>query len=210
MSLVAAIPIFMKKTPQTYWGFDSSGLFTVDVRYESEFSLALHEQVIHRVRALPGITSVSATDLTPINAISPATVVSLANANTSASDVNSVECGVFDNYLSTMRIAVRLGRDFSATEIRASAPVAIISVALAHSLAPNENLLGKQIQLSRSGATRVATVVGVVDNICTWGYSAPAGPRRIPEARIYVQVHYGVLRGTNCRRRLRSFVKAQS
>jgi len=74
------------------------------------------------------------------------------------------------DYFATMRIPLLKGRDFSASDRAGNAPVAIVSVTLAQTMWPNEDALGKQIQLGgRDDAAPWATVVGVVGDVRQYG-----------------------------------------
>jgi putative ABC transport system permease protein len=88
-------------------------------------------------------------------------------------------------YFATMRIPLLKGRDFSASDRTDSSPVAIVSVTLAQMMWPNEDALGKQIQLGgRDEAAPWATVVGVVGDVRQYGLDvAPTAQAYEPQAQ---------------------------
>src|SRR4029078_12451128 len=77
------------------------------------------------------------------------------------------EC-VSANYLETIGTPLKQGRGFTTEEVKAKAPVVIVSEATARNLWPNENPLGKTVRMEsnqRDGSRNVvfasAEVVGV-------------------------------------------------
>jgi putative ABC transport system permease protein len=72
---------------------------------------------------------------------------------------------VSPSYLQTLHIGLRAGRNFSASDGRDTAPVALVSASLAKRYWPNGDPIGRRLKLDDSPDPRWITVVGVVDNV---------------------------------------------
>jgi putative ABC transport system permease protein len=85
---------------------------------------------------------------------------------------------VTSGYFAALRIPLRQGRHFAATDLATATPVAIVNEALVRRHWPNESPLGKRIKLSGPPALR--TIVGVVADI------RHGGLHEAPEPTVYV------------------------
>ncbi len=96
---------------------------------------------------------------------------------------------VSPDYFDVLRIPLAAGRNFTQSEARARAPVAIVSEATAHKLWPNESPLGQQIRLEvnrQKPAFTNAQVVGVARDVVN-GYASET----VDAACIYFPVAAG-------------------
>lgn len=85
---------------------------------------------------------------------------------------------VSPDYLRTMGIPLRRGRDFTAADAESSSLVALVSETTARQMFPDRDCLGKRIQLgSRHDDQPWATIVGVVDDIHHYGLDSPVTPQ---------------------------------
>ena len=137
-------------------GFNADHLLLFQIappiaRYPQGKDVALHAQLEARVRALPGVESVT-------TAINPYIADNLENSNflpegesledykrrdkNSAEDINKVG----NTFFQTMGIPIVAGRSFSAQDTAASAKVAIINQALAQKRFPGVNPLGRRFK----------------------------------------------------------------
>src|SRR6185437_8351596 len=152
-------------------GFDSSNVLTMAVpmaenRYKtSAENINFWNQVLERVRTLPGVESAGTADDLPLQggshqpvAIEGRPVVPMAEQP--EVDVRVISTG----YLKAMRIPVIRGRDFNENDIAGRQDVILISEAMAKQFWPGENPIGQRLTLTFFPG-RVREIVGVVSNV---------------------------------------------
>ncbi|MFL6312678.1 MAG: ABC transporter permease [Terriglobales bacterium] len=152
-------------------GFDSSNLLTMAVpmpenRYKTPAeNINFWNQVLERVRALPGVDSAGTADDLPLQggshqpiAIEGRPVVPMAEQP--EVDVRVISTG----YLKAMRIPVLRGRDFNENDSLGRQDVMLISEAMAKQFWPGESAVGKRLTLTFF-PNRVREIVGVVRNV---------------------------------------------
>ncbi len=152
-------------------GFDSSNLLTMAVpmpenRYKTPAeNINFWNQVLERVRALPGVESAGSADDLPLQggshqpiAIEGRPVVPMAEQP--EVDVRVISTG----YLKSMRIPVLRGRDFNENDSLGRQDVILISEAMAKQFWPGESAVGKRLTLTFF-PNRVREIVGVVRNV---------------------------------------------
>ncbi|HVS62705.1 MAG TPA: FtsX-like permease family protein [Thermoanaerobaculia bacterium] len=127
------------------------------------------EELVERIRALPGITSAGATTHAPLDALSSDARV-WARAPTVPQDPEDLlfvaDRAVTPGYLETLRVRLVEGRLLDARDHAEAEPVAVISRDLAERLWPNRSALGRRLR--RGGPDSEApwrTVVGVVEPV---------------------------------------------
>jgi predicted permease len=146
-------------------------------------SLAYSIELQERVRAIPGVRSVSAAARAPLSLNGQgATVRVLLPGDVAEGEspgrrvkFNSIEPG----YLDTLGISIRQGRDFTARDDGTSARVAIISEATARQFFPGQDPVGKTIRVV-GGQLTACEIVGVVRDV------AISGPGEAPTPYLYV------------------------
>lgn len=110
--------------------------------------LAFYEQVLQRVRSLPGVESATAATLLPLGA-GQGWGKFLTVEGHPADSIDKVPLVRFalasPDYFRTLGIALRQGRSFATEDKSNSQPVAIINETLARRFFPNENPVGKTI-----------------------------------------------------------------
>jgi predicted permease len=122
----------------------------------------LYKNLLPRIRALPGVQSAALANTYPSNG-SFEYPVQAENRPVPPGQVapsigmNSVSPGYFD----TMQIPILRGRAFLETDTAKSTPVAIVNEKLAQQLWPNENPIGKRVNIF-GPKTAWINVVGVV------------------------------------------------
>ncbi|MEW5918659.1 MAG: ABC transporter permease, partial [Gemmatimonadota bacterium] len=156
-------------------GFPTANLVDVRVetgqgRYTEERGVAFYEQVLERVRALPGVAGASVARLTPLTGSNSQTTFLLEGApepapNTRFSEDQFVYINrVGPQYFSTMQIPLVAGREFTAADRLGAPEVAIVSAAMAAQLWPNESALGKRIRMGTARSPFVE-IVGVARDV---------------------------------------------
>lgn len=151
-------------------GFRASGVLTMRVSltgqsYEKpEGRRALFDEVVARVRALPGVEAVGAVSELPLRGSASGTVTIEARREALSPDADLLS--VTPGYFETMGIRLVCGRWFDSHDGPRSSPVAIVDETLAETFWPGEDPVGKR--LKRGFADSVApwmTVVGVVGHV---------------------------------------------
>ncbi len=169
-------------------GFDTSNLIVgrvglPDVGYhDPAVARQTFERMIATAGALAGAQSAAVVSRAPLagdngsnGLIVEGKALSLADAINSQSQFVSV------NYLSTVRIPLKAGRDFTAQDTRDKALVAIINETLARTAWPGENPIGKRFSCCEIGPNGRMDpvwheVVGVVGDVRAWGLDRQIQP----------------------------------
>ncbi|MGA8509197.1 MAG: ABC transporter permease [Candidatus Sulfotelmatobacter sp.] len=160
-------------------GFDPDHLLTFNLGLLSSTDpvrqLAFYQQVVQRLQVLPGVQAVGAVSRLP-----------LAGGNSSRSfNVPGIEKG-YDadirlstpDYFRAMRIPLLKGRSFSESDLGGSLNVAVVNDALARTVFPGQNPIGKQ--LTHFGPDNLTLqIIGVVGNVRHVGLDAD------PHSEIY-------------------------
>ena len=150
-------------------GFDPHNVLTMTlptsaVRYPSIEAMILHyEQVLRRVRTVPGVVYAGATDALPLSGNGSTQPVSIEGQPVRPmSEQPEVGVRMFTpGYLQAMRVPLLRGRLISDGDIAGRQPVAVINQAMVKQFWPHEDPIGKRFTLTFfPGITR--EVVGVV------------------------------------------------
>ena len=147
---------------------------------ESEISetLALYDELLSRVRNLPGVEYAGITSKLPLRGGSNGGVLVQDQVYDPAVSHGLVEYTfVGEDYHEAMGIPLLRGRTFSAAEDRSDGtPVAILNRSLAEQAFPGEDPLGRQVQALWDQEARDFTVVGVVAEARDWRREDGAQP----------------------------------
>jgi macrolide transport system ATP-binding/permease protein len=107
--------------------------------------MAARRQLAERVRALPGVRSVSLALRPPLNSRSTTAITIPGRELTDGRPLSASYNFVSPEYFDTVSLHLLRGRVFTAQEVAANAPVVVISEATARRFWPNEDAIGKQI-----------------------------------------------------------------
>jgi predicted permease len=155
-------------------GFDPHGLLSFninlpDVRYgKPEQSILFYQQLLERLRAIPGVKNASAVLPLPLSEDTIRTTFEIAGRPVAKSDEPRTYFRSIDpDYFQTMHIPLIAGREFSARDARDGLQVVIVSQTFAHKFFPNEDPIGKQIKpgVSDNGPDKMREIVGVVGDV---------------------------------------------
>jgi putative ABC transport system permease protein len=169
-------------------GFDSRNVLTMTAMVSrAKFpspaqQVSFFEQVLERVRTLPGVESAGVVDDIPLDnggSHQPVAIEGrpiLPMSEQPEVDVRLTSAG----YMSALHIPVVRGRDFNDTDIAGRPAVILISESMARQFWPGEEALGKRLTLTFTpGAVR--EVVGVVGDVKLDGLDQTR-----PSATLYV------------------------
>jgi putative ABC transport system permease protein len=152
-------------------GFDPHNVLTVplaisETKYASgEQQTAFFDDILERVRALPGVNSVGAVDDLPFRGGSTQPIIAEGQPAVPMADQPEVPVRVITpGFLRAMGIPLLQGRDISDADKASSQPVVLVSQAFAKRFWPHDSPIGKHVTLTFSrGASR--EVVGVVGDV---------------------------------------------
>jgi putative ABC transport system permease protein len=149
-------------------GFKTRGLMTfqVSVPYQEPDKVANYfKRLMTELRAVPGVTAVSAVSPLPLSGDNFGTSYQIEGRPVAQADEPIVEFRMIEtDYFSTMGIPLLAGRPFTEADTPTSTPVVIINSALAEKSFHGENPIGKHIKpgISTNGNSLMREIVGVV------------------------------------------------
>jgi putative ABC transport system permease protein len=162
-------------------GFDEHNVLTMNVNVpRRQFTAPAQEtqffnDVLTRVRALPGVDSAAAIDDLPLSGGSNQPIMAEGRPVVPMSEQPEVSVRVVTpGYFRTMRIPVLEGRDIGPGDTPDSAAVVVISKSMAKQFWPNESAIGHQLKMTFY-PDRERVVVGVVGDVKQNGLDSTAG-----------------------------------
>jgi putative ABC transport system permease protein len=122
-----------------------------------------YEQVLQRLAALPGVTSVGATSHLPLTGYNMGSTLRVEGRSPrpGEQEPGAPVARVNPDYFRTMGISLRAGRLFNDSDTEGAPGVTLLSETLARRLFPDEDPLGKRVSIGSLSTT----VVGVVSDI---------------------------------------------
>ena len=161
-------------------GIDPKNVLTLSMSlpsatYETEALTPFYDQLVERVRALPGVRGAAVSSIVPFSGKFDRTGVSLEGKTYAGGDPKPEgdRYIVSPDYFRVMGVALRAGRTF-AVEDRYDAPlVTVVDDVFARKTWPGESPLGKRMKLI--GRDSLATVIGVVGHVKHYGLDAESG-----------------------------------
>lgn len=156
-------------------GFQPENLLTMRItlpgyKYRSSpQKVTFFDQTLQRVRALPGVRSAALIDALPFSGAQWGTRITVEGRPEEKFATHTRE--VSPGYFQTMEIRLIKGRCFTEQDNAAAPQVAIANETLARQIWPDENPIGKRVNLRA-----VTEVVGVVSAARHLRLDLPAGP----------------------------------
>ena len=173
-------------------GFDTSHLLTMEVdfsgaSYREDVPCAegpcltvknFYQQALERIRALPGVDSAGVVSQLPLGGNFDRYGMHIEGklSPNPEDDPSADRYGISLGYLHAMRIPVLRGREFTAEDRADTTPVVLISETFTRRVWPNEDPLGKRIQMGGFGPTGGPwrSIAGVVGDVRHQGLDAPS------------------------------------
>ena len=122
------------------------------------------DEVLSRMRALPGAASAAAASHVPFGGFGQGIQFEAVGKPIQPGERQGADfTAVSANYFSTMQIGLVKGRFFDSSDAYGTSPSAIISEAMARKVWPGEDPIGKELRLGEQHSA--ATIVGVVNDI---------------------------------------------
>ncbi|HZF37533.1 MAG TPA: ABC transporter permease, partial [Blastocatellia bacterium] len=167
-------------------GFDPRNVLTMYVglpeyRYaERERQSVFYEQLLERVRRLPGVEAAGAIfPLVLTDRVSNRFTIEGRAPASPNERLAAYYRSVNSDYFRAMRIRLVEGRSFTESDAPRSAPVVIINETMARQFWPHESPLGKRITINvrfHTGQDIPREIVGVVSDVRSAGLDTPSGP----------------------------------
>jgi len=133
-------------------------------------------EVLRRVRALPGVESVGmgASNRTPFSGSGVTQRFAFVGESATPGDLRRAQFQVASSdYFATLRSPILSGRAFTDADIRGSEPVAIVNEMLARTQSPGKDPVGRSLAFGQ----QTVRIVGVVADIHDDGLDVPVTPR---------------------------------
>ena len=144
-------------------GYDVKGVVTVNVSLGgtthqlNKRQLPYFEEVLARIRSLPGVRAASATEFLPLYA--SGFVGGPFGLDGRPAKLNSTMVPVLSGYFETMGGRILYGREFTDAEVRAGAKVAVVNERFAAGFGAPENAVGHQLTSEGDKPWRIVGVV---------------------------------------------------
>jgi predicted permease len=144
-------------------GYDVKGVVTLSVSLGGTshelggHQLPYFEEVLDRIRILPGVRAASATEFLPLYA--SAFLGGPFGLDGQPANHGSTMIPVLSDYFRTMGSRILYGREFTDAEIRSGARVAVINDRFADQFGTSQNVVGHQLTI---GAEAPRKIIGVV------------------------------------------------
>jgi putative ABC transport system permease protein len=155
-------------------------------KYETDLQrLGFHDEALRRIRGLPGVKAAGTVTFLPLSGWWGTREVSVAGrpALPGVKNPSPVWSSVSPAYFRAMRIELVKGREFTDTDNKTGADVAILSSGLARTLWPNDDPIGRQVMVEGFGKPK--EVIGVVGDVHQLGIAHP-GENFDPTSEVYV------------------------
>ncbi|HSB74022.1 MAG TPA: FtsX-like permease family protein, partial [Terriglobales bacterium] len=163
-------------------GFDAHSVLTMEVSLPTvkyarpEKQIAFFDEALRRVSSLPGVRSAAISAALPlswkrITPLLPEGQPDLPLAQRPFLDIEAIS----PHWFATLRVPLRVGRDFSAADNAQAPKVVIVNQTFARRFWPGQNAIGKHVIVGRW--PQPAQVVGVAADIKNRGLARDAQPQ---------------------------------
>jgi putative ABC transport system permease protein len=166
----------------------TAGLYVYGNRYHDkpEAELNYYEQAMQRLRATPGVESVAMASNLPMMDFDRSGFHMQDHPLANDAEAPSVDrYSVSPDYFQVLRVPLKRGRLFTDSDRKGTPLVALVSESCARTMFPNEDPIGKHIQIGGRHADKEwITIVGIVGNIRQYALDQPSKMEAyIPQAQ---------------------------
>jgi putative ABC transport system permease protein len=155
----------------------TAGVYVYGDRYKKpEAELNFYDQAMQRLRATPGIEGAAMVSTLPLASFDRRGFHIQDRPLANESEAPSVDgYSVSPDYFQVMRVPLKRGRLFTADDRANASGVALISESCARAVFPNEDPIGKHIQLGgRHDDKPWLTIVGIVGDVRQYAFDRPS------------------------------------
>ncbi|HEY3839315.1 MAG TPA: ABC transporter permease [Bryobacteraceae bacterium] len=147
-------------------------------RYKSTSGrTAVFAHAMERIQNIPGVSAVSATSYLPFGMAAGTGVVLEDKPTPPGKQQFTTVFTVMPRYFATMGIPLHRGREFTAADNTSESPLRfIVNEAFVRTYYPNENPLGKAIEVDMDRTNPFGEIIGVVGDIPELTLSDPSSP----------------------------------
>jgi putative ABC transport system permease protein len=162
-------------------GFDASRVLAVDLflpsaYWEPEKQIAFFTQLLERVERLPGVESAAVVSHLPLGGNNTNSALKIEGRTWPEDEAPFADDRLVSaDYFRSLHIPILKGRAFTAQDREGSPRVAIINESLARRFFPNEDPIGKRIDMNWK-SKGWQEIVGVVSDIKHDGLDLPSNP----------------------------------
>lgn len=152
-------------------GFRSANLLTLQMNIPARLTApdarrAFYATFFERLEAIPGVVSVGGTTRIPLGSTNVTTTVEVEGRATAPNERPEVEFRrAMHNYFAAMGIPLLKGRAFTAADGPTAPGVAVINLAMARHVFPNEDPVGRHVRLGPNPSGPWMTIVGVIGDV---------------------------------------------
>jgi putative ABC transport system permease protein len=166
-------------------GFEPKGVLTLDVgvpdaHYKNSAALQSYwDEVLARLRGLPGVTSVAATTPLPLSGDDFSSSFRVEGRSVPEKDEPSAELRMASpEYFRALTIPLRQGRVFTDSDRLGAARVTLISETAVRMFFPQGDAIGQRIKFGARGGyeKNEGEIVGIVGDVRHFGVDAPVPP----------------------------------
>src|SRR5262249_18674272 len=162
-------------------GFDPTNVLTVGIslpraKYDEQKRIDFFQQLLARVRPLPGVQSAALGSAPPFTGVPAGTGFTIEGRppvpppEQPVTDVRIID----QNYFGTMGITLQRGRNFDEREVQKRSHVVIINETLARTHFPNEDPLGKRLTIEMRDENEPTEIIGIVGDVRSTGLDVPS------------------------------------
>jgi putative ABC transport system permease protein len=151
-------------------GFNADNVLTMRAllptyKYKTDAQqIAFSDQVLSNMRSIPGVQTVGTVTFLPLSGwLGNRTVAVAGRATPESQRPVALWSSVTSDYFRALQIPLLEGRFFTEQDNQRATGVAIVSRSLVQELAPNGDLVGKQIEVD--GIKAAVEVVGIVEDV---------------------------------------------
>jgi putative ABC transport system permease protein len=140
---------------------------------------AFYSGLFDRIKTLPGVRAAAVSNSLPPDSPSFSDLITIEGRPRTSQDQNptiATVVRVSQDYFGMLGIPLRRGRYFSAYDTTGSTPAAIISETTARQFFPNEDAIGKRINIYSEGQQVWREVVGVIGDVKYYGLADKTQP----------------------------------
>jgi putative ABC transport system permease protein len=155
-------------------GYDPQGLMIMSLGFPAKNKYAFARQVMERVAATPGITSVALMSYPTLGGLS--FQFNRESDPLPDGDVSVAYSAISSAYFRTLKTPLLTGREFDDHDLPNGRPVAIINETMARQYFAGENPIGRKIVINYLGQRLAREIVGVAGDVKQEEPSKPTKP----------------------------------